>query len=138
MVVLSCKTVREIISIKRPDTSFFLACLVDIGWFAAMYPISIEKHQLEARTTKMATPPYIIAFNYCIVALRQEISTLAVQGNKYITINMAGPPQNIWMFSITVEHKSSCNTLSKNITNYLFWVLWTYLATFIKSNNPNL
>ena len=60
-----------------------------------MYPISIEKHQLEARTTKMATPPYINAFNYCIVALRQEISTLAVQGNKYITINMAGPPQNI-------------------------------------------
>ena len=31
-----------------------------------------------------------------------------------------------------------CNTLWKNIINFLFWVFWTYLATSIKSNNPNL
>ena len=31
-----------------------------------------------------------------------------------------------------------CKTLCKNITNFLFWVLWTYLATSIKNNNPNL
>ena len=46
------------------------------------------------------------------------------------------------MFCITIEHKSSCDTFSliycKNFTNFLFWVLWTCLATSIKSDNANL
>ena len=29
---------------------------------------------------------------------------------KQVTMNMTGPPQNIWMFCITIEHKSSCDT----------------------------
>ena len=40
------------------------------------------------------------------------------------------------MFWIKIEHKSSCDTnfliYSKNITNLLFWVLWTCLTTSIK------
>ena len=41
------------------------------------------------------------------------------------------------MFCITIEHKSSCNTLCKNITNFLFWVLWTYLAMQKMNSLPN-
>ena len=51
---------------------------------------------------------------------------------------MAGPPWSIWMFEITIKHKSSCNTLYKNITNFLFCVLWIYLTTSIKNNYLNL
>ena len=29
---------------------------------------------------------------------------------KQLTVNMTGPPQNLLMFCITIEHKSSCNT----------------------------
>ena len=46
------------------------------------------------------------------------------------------------MFYITIEHKSSCNifflTYCKNITNFLFWVLWTCLAVSFKKDNANL
>ena len=46
------------------------------------------------------------------------------------------------MFSIKMEHKSSCDFFfliyCKNITNFLFWVLWTCLATSIKNDNANL
>ena len=60
MVVLSCKTLGEIICITRPDTSFF-GLFDEHKWFAAIYPASTEKYQLEAKTTKMATPPHKIA-----------------------------------------------------------------------------
>ena len=36
------------------------------------------------------------------------------------------------------KKKKFCNTLCKSITNFIFWVLWTYLVTSIKNNNPNL
>ena len=39
----------------------FLACLKDIGWFVAIYPARIEKHQLVAKTTKMENSPHINA-----------------------------------------------------------------------------
>ena len=46
------------------------------------------------------------------------------------------------MFYITTEHKSSCDNFFSiyctNITNFLFWVLWTCLATSIKNDNANL
>ena len=44
---------------------------------------------------------------------------------------MTGLPQNIWIFRITIELKSSCDTslsYCKNIIDFLFWVLWTCLA----------
>ena len=56
MVVLSCKTLGEIICITRPDTSFFRLFDGHKGFTA-----SIEKHQLGAKATKMGTPPHIIA-----------------------------------------------------------------------------
>ena len=60
MVVLSCEALGEIMSITRPDTSFF-GLFDGHKLFAAIYPASIEKHQLGAKATKMATPPHIIA-----------------------------------------------------------------------------
>ena len=56
MVVLSCKTLGEVICITRPDTSFF-------GLFDGhiRFTASIEKHQLGAKATKMGIPPHIIA-----------------------------------------------------------------------------
>ena len=83
MVVNSCKTFGEIICIKMPDTSFLLACLKGIGWFAAIYHASLEKHQLEAKTGKMATPLHIIALRllHCC-AEAENFYSLAVQGNK--------------------------------------------------------
>ena len=59
MVVISCKMLGEIICIIIPDT--FLACLMVIERFAAIYSASLKKHQLGAKVTKMATPPHIIA-----------------------------------------------------------------------------
>ena len=60
---------------------------------------------------------------------------------KQATTNVTGPPKDIWMFCLTMEHKSTCDLFfwrySKNITKFLFWVLWTCLATSIKSNNVN-
>ena len=56
MVVLSYKTLGEIICITRPDTSFF-GLLDGHKWFTA----SIEKHQFGAKATKMGTPPLVIA-----------------------------------------------------------------------------
>ena len=56
MVVLSCKTLSEIICITMPDTSFF-------GLFDGhkLFTASIEKHQLGANATKMGTPPHVMA-----------------------------------------------------------------------------
>ena len=51
-------------------------------------------------------------------------------------------PKIIWMFCTTIEHKSRCTTFlliyCKNMTNFLFWVLCSCLATSIKNNNANL
>ena len=60
---------------------------------------------------------------------------------KVVTMNMTGPPKNIWIFCITIEHKSSYEIFflliyCKNITNFLFWVYWTCLNTSIKNNMP--
>ena len=45
------------------------------------------------------------------------------------------------MFFITIEQKSSCDPFCliycKNITSFLFWVLWTRLVTSIKNSNVN-
>ena len=59
---------------------------------------------------------------------------------KQVTMNMTGPPLNIWLFCITIEHKSSWDTIfliyCKNSTKFLFWVLWTCQATSIKTIMP--
>ena len=83
MVVNSCKTLGGIICIKMPDTSFLLACLKGIGWFAAVYHASFEKHQLGAKTTKMATHANLISvwLLHCCVKV-ENFYSLAVQGNK--------------------------------------------------------
>ena len=43
--------------------------------------------------------------------------------------------------NIAIEQKSSCNpfffTYCENITNFLFWIIWTCLAVSIKINNAN-
>ena len=55
---------------------------------------------------------------------------------------MTGYPWNISMFCIRIEHKSSCDTFfwiyGKNITDFIFLVLWTCPATSIKNDNANL
>ena len=54
---------------------------------------------------------------------------------KQVTKNMTGLLKNIWMFCITIEHKSVATFFlkyCKNITHFLFWVFWTCLATSIK------
>ena len=51
-------------------------------------------------------------------------------------------PINILMFCITIRTQSSCNNFFliyfKSITNFIFWVFWTCLATSIKKDNTNL
>ena len=49
---------------------------------------------------------------------------------KQVTLNMTGPPWNIWMFCTTIEHKSSCKTFfliystyCKNIINFFLGTL---------------
>ena len=46
------------------------------------------------------------------------------------------------MFCIAIEHKSSCDTFFllyfENITNFLYWVLWTCIATLIKKGKAIL
>ena len=39
----------------------FLAYLMGIGWFAAIYPASLGKHQFGAKSTKITTSPLVLA-----------------------------------------------------------------------------
>ena len=59
MVVLSCKTFGEIISVKVSQglVQAFFGLFDGHNWFTA----SIEKHQPGAKATKMGTLPHIIA-----------------------------------------------------------------------------
>ena len=60
MVVHYCKTLGGIMSHKA-WYKLFLARLMGIGWFAAIYSASLEKHQFGAKPTKMATSPHTVA-----------------------------------------------------------------------------
>ena len=78
------------------------------------------------------TPGLELTFESCIV------KNYMITGNR----EHDRTPQNIWIFCITIKHKSSCKTFflryCKNITNFLFSVLWICLATSTENNNPNL
>ena len=57
-----------------------------------------------------------------------------------VTTNMTGSPY-IWMFCFTIDHKTVATIFliyCKNITNFLFWVLWTCTSTSIKKDDTNL
>ena len=55
-----------------------------------------------------------------------------------MTTNMTGPPQNIWIICITIEHKSSCNTFFNILQKYYqFPILGTLNLMFICIQNMN-
>ena len=84
---------------------------------------------------------YQHAENQLISSISEYTYILTTTIQKQVTTKMARPPQNIWMFYITIEHKSSYNTFFLiycwNITNFLFRILWACLTASIKSNNAN-
>ena len=132
MVVLFCMTLSEIICITRPDTSFFLACLIGINDLLLL----LKNISSEQRRQRLEPLPH----NCCLIII------LRFSGRKFL----------VWLCEETSNNKHGwtpvkylnvlhhnrtqkcCNTLCKNITNFLFRVLWTYLATSIKNNNHKL
>ena len=86
---------------------------------------------------KMGAPPHTIAVLFLILrcSCRKFLAWLCeeISNNKHGWIPVK---------YLNVLHQNRtqkwCNTLCKNIANFLFWVLLTYLATFIKSNNSNM
>ena len=111
----------------------FLACLMAINDLLLL----LKNIGFEKRQEKDGSPsPYNCCFIYYIEMFRQKFLVWLCEE---ISNNKHG-----WtpVKYLNVLHQNRtqkyCNTLCKNITNFLFRVLWTYLATSIKSNYPNL
>ena len=128
MVILSCKTLGEIICIKRPETSLFL----EIKMIYCFY----RKASAWSKGRKDGSPS---PHNSCLIII------MRCSGRKFLVwlCEETSNNKHCWTpVNLNILHhnrtQKCCNTLCKNITNFLFCVLWTYLVTPIKNNNPNL
>ena len=116
-----------------PDTSFFWL----VWWPWMIYSFYWKTSAWSKGKKNMEAAPHTIAVLFIILRCsgRKSLVWLCEETSN----NKHGwtPVKYLNVFHQNRTQKC-CNTLWKNIINFLFWVLWTYLATSIKSNNPNL